>query len=306
MSFFALYRAIASNATRDRSDHLSKTAHANERQRSEPGARATGPATPRLRLGLGTAPRTWARSHGRVIASRSAVWLLGGLVLSASGGCRSFDSGGWARREKSVRPGINDNYKNADVETWISRFESESREIYQQRDKIVRSVGAKPGTVMADIGAGTGFLTLLFARQVGESGKVFAVDITPEFLEHIDMRVREQGLNNVQTIQCREDSAELPPTSIDLAFLCDTYHHFEYPRSTMSSIHRALKTGGELVVIDFKRIPEVSREWVLGHVRADQDAVTKEIVAVGFELIGGRTNVSYLDENYLLRFRKMD
>lgn len=233
-----------------------------------------------------------------------ALLALSGFLAPAFVGCHTLGADGYSRREKSVRPGINENYKDANVAEWLGRFEVESREIYKHRLQIVETVGAKAGTVMADIGAGTGFFTVLFAQQVGEGGKVFAVDITPEFLEHIAGRVREQGLTNVETVRCKEDSVELPPASIDLAFLCDTYHHFEYPRSTMSSIYRALKPGGELVVIDFERIPDISREWVLNHVRAGKDMVTKEILALGFKLVSDNSRLPYLDENYFLRFRK--
>ena len=159
---------------------------------------------------------------------------------------------------------------------------------------------------MADIGAGTGLFTPLFAEAVGDAGHVFAVDIVPEFLTHIDRRVDEHGLTNVETVLCKEDSVELPPTSIDLAFVCDTYHHFEYPKSTLASIRDALKPGGEFVVIDFERIPGKSRAWIVKHVRAGKKTVIGEIESAGFELIDDGSSVDYLDENYFVRFRKID
>jgi predicted methyltransferase len=91
---------------------------------------------------------------------------------------------------------------------------------------------------------------------------------------------------------------------VDLVFVCDTYHHFEYPYRTLATIHRALKPGGRLVVIDFRRIPGKSREWVLGHVRAGQDVVEKEIAEAGFRKVGETKDL--LDENYLVRFEKVE
>ncbi|MFQ5491357.1 MAG: SAM-dependent methyltransferase, partial [Phycisphaerae bacterium] len=84
------------------------------------------------------------------------------------------------------------------------------------------------------------------------------------------------------------------------------YHHFEYPMSTLATLHSAMRSGGELVVVDFIRIPGTSSEWVLGHVRAGQDVFIKEIQAAGFELLDRGENIDYLTENYLMRFRKVD
>jgi ubiquinone/menaquinone biosynthesis C-methylase UbiE len=209
---------------------------------------------------------------------------------------------------QSVKPGINDAYRqpDLDVETWVNRFESESREIFKHRRRIVDSLGIQPGMVLGDIGAGTGLFTPLFSEAVGPTGKVLAVDITPAFLELIRTRARELRLRNVQTVLCDEDSTRLSPGSIDMAFVCDTYHHFEYPKATLASIHRALKPGGRLIVIDFERVPDKSREWIIDHVRAGREVVTAEIVAAGFAVDDDQRDDSYLEENYILRFRKIE
>ena len=105
------------------------------------------------------------------------------------------------------------------------------------------------------------------------------------------------------SVLCSDRSVHLPPDSIDLAFVCDTYHHFEYPPATLASIRRALKPTGTLVVVDFERIPGKSREFILGHVRAGKEVFTREIVDAGFILMG-EVDMPLLEENYLLRFRK--
>ncbi len=208
--------------------------------------------------------------------------------------------------ERSVRPGINDNYREGGIEEWIARFEIESREIYAHRDEIVRLVGLRPGQTVADVGAGTGLFTPLFAEQVRPGGLVFAVDIVPRFLAYIDERARAAGFGNIRTVLCREDSVELPPDSIDIAFVCDTYHHFEYPRSSLDSIRRALRPGGQLIIVDFERIPGTSREWVLNHVRAGREEVVAEITAAGFEPLRTTSEAPFLSENYFIRFRRPD
>lgn len=233
------------------------------------------------------------------------VLLLAGWLLRTGGVCRPVEA------ERSVHPGINREYQNPDIPRWMGRFESESREIYEHRDRIVADVLAGPrglalarGEIaIADIGAGTGFFSMLFGTAVGSHGRVYSVDIVPEFLELIRERSEKEGLNNIATVLCSERDVRLPPESIDLAFVCDTYHHFEYPRSTLASIFRALRSGGELVIIDFHRIEGVSRPWILEHVRCDQQTVIEEVIAAGFEP-DESPDADYLEENYFLRFRK--
>jgi len=211
--------------------------------------------------------------------------------------------GACAAPEKSVRPGVNKEYQGSDVAQWVERFESESREIYREREKIAQAAGVGEGMKVADVGAGTGFFAVKFSQSVGASGHVYAVDITPAFLEKIDADAKVRGLKNITTVMGADRSTNLAAECIDLAFVCDTYHHFEYPKSMLASIHRALKAGGVLVVVDFDRVPGKSRQWVLDHVRAGKDEVTREIEASGFERID-QPSTPFLTENYVLRFRK--
>ncbi len=207
-------------------------------------------------------------------------------------------------QDVSVKPGINDKFLDPalKVDEWTQKFETESREIFHLRERIIQNTGLKPGMMVADIGAGTGLFTLPFARAVGSEGKVFAVDIAKNFLDHIKSRADKAALANVETVLCTERSVELPASSIDLAFICDVYHHFEYPQASLASLHRALKPGGEIVLIDFKRIPGESSDFVMGHVRAGQDVFEAEMTAAGFEKIGEIKDV--LKENYFVRFRR--
>jgi len=204
-------------------------------------------------------------------------------------------------QEKSVRPGINKPFEKPDVKEFLGKFEVESREVFTRQKQIVAACKIKPGMAVADIGAGTGLFTRLFAKEVGPKGKVYAVDIAVKFIEHIEKTCRHAGIKNVTGIVCTADSVKLPANSIDLVFVCDTYHHFEFPFKTMASIHKALRPGGQLVVIDFRRIEGKSSEWVLNHVRAGQEVVTREILSSGFRKIGEE---NLLKENYVLRFEK--
>jgi ubiquinone/menaquinone biosynthesis C-methylase UbiE len=207
-------------------------------------------------------------------------------------------------QEKSVKPGINDPFKDPDVARFQKTFEIESREVYANRDRIVAECGIKPGMIVADIGAGTGLFTRLFAKAVGDNGQVYAVDIAVKFLQHVQKTCREAGLKNVTPVLCNYDSVDLPPNSIDLAFVCDTYHHFEFPQKTLASLHRALKPGGKLVVVDFVRIEGKSTAWVLNHVRAGQEVVEREIQDAGFRKSTEAKEI--LKENYLIAFTRCE
>jgi len=203
--------------------------------------------------------------------------------------------------EQNVNPGINDHYQNPDVSQWQGVFERDGREVWDRRDDIIRVLDLQPGMAIADIGAGTGFFTMLMAREVGPMGKAYAVDIAPEFVKAIELRAKGQGIDNILGIVNDQKSTRLPPQSVDLVFISDTYHHFEYPMTTLKSIHDALRPGGELVVIDFKRIPGFSSPWVMSHVRAGEEQVTTEIQSAGFELV---QRPDFMQTQYYLRFRK--
>lgn len=203
--------------------------------------------------------------------------------------------------EKNVNPGINEYYNDAEFQRWVSVFERPGREVYDKRHTIVESLDLIPGMVVADIGAGTGFYTHLFAEAVGDSGKVYAVDISENFIENILRIAKKQGLKNIEGIISTPTSAGLAPTSIDLAFICDTYHHFEYPQTMLASIHKSLRPGGKLVIIDFRKQPGVSSGWVMSHVRANEVTVIKEVEAAGFRLVAQQ---DLLLSNYFLTFVK--
>lgn len=219
-----------------------------------------------------------------------------GLVLAGLLSATAFAQTG-------ADPSVNQPYQAPRFEQWVQRFERPGREVYDQREQILEASGVERGMDVADIGAGTGLFTLLFAERVGEDGTVYAVDISRPFVERLGERVREQGLNNVRTVVNTQRSAGLPADSVDLAFLSDTYHHFEYPAQMLASIREALRAGGELVVIDFRREPGISSHWILQHVRAGKDEVIAEITAEGFELVD---EPDFLRDNYFLRFRKVN
>lgn len=207
--------------------------------------------------------------------------------------------------EESVKPGINDSFLDPemDVDRFVERFEGESREVFFARETIVAAIGLEGGEDVVDVGAGTGPFLAPFSRAVGDEGSVLGIDIAQGFVDHMNQRAQDEGLGNVSAQLCSENSVDLPRNSVDLAFICDVYHHFEYPRSSMGSLHYALRPGGEVVIVDFERIPGVSREWILGHVRAGKEEVFAEMDSFGFDLVE-EFDHEELKENWAARFRK--
>jgi predicted methyltransferase len=232
-------------------------------------------------------------------ASPRAAWNRCILLLAVF----AFGAGPVDAQEKSVRPGINKPYENPDINETVKRFESENREVFAKRKEIVAACKLKAGMAVADIGAGTGLFTRLFAAEVGPQGRVYAVDIARKFVEHVEKTSKEAGLKNVTGIVCTPNSTELPPNSVDLVFLCDTYHHFEYPQKTMASIRRALRPGGHLILVDYSRIEGKTPDWLLKHLRAGQEVFTREIEAAGFKAVD---RADFLKENYFVRFEKVE
>lgn len=214
-----------------------------------------------------------------------------------------------AKRAENLPQGINDGFldPDMDVEKYISRFEVESREVFACRKQIMKAMNLEPGMDVADVGAGTGLYMAAFSKTVGKDGKVYAVDISPKFVKHLRKRSEDEGLSNVEVVFCTDRSANLKPRSIDRAFICDVYHHFEYPDSSMKSIFNALRKGGELILVDFHRQPKGADEkrlsWLSGHIRADQSVFKQEIIDAGFKF-DGEVEIDGFEENYLLKFSR--
>lgn len=204
-------------------------------------------------------------------------------------------------QETSVRPGINEHYQQPDYDQWVNVFEQPGREVYERRAYIVEQLDLQPGMYVADVGAGTGFFSLLLAQKVGKSGRVFAIDIAPEFVDKLLARAATEDVHNLEGVVNTPRSSGLEENSVDVVFLCDTYHHFEFPYDMNRSLHRALKPGGALYVIDYRKQPGRSSDWVMSHVRTDEATVIVELTDAGFRF---DRPISGLEQNFFLRFVK--
>jgi ubiquinone/menaquinone biosynthesis C-methylase UbiE len=245
------------------------------------------------------------RHHLRRVSIALAVG--GGFVVTAA-------TVGWSQTQATASkqaekpkakadPKINEPFRKPDVKEYVKRFETESRENYAKRHEIVAALGLEPGMGVADIGAGTGLFTRLFAEQVGPTGKVYAVDVAQPFLDHIAEDAMKRKQKQVVTVLCSQDSTNLPAQSVDLVFLSDVYHHLEKPEKTLASIRRALRPRGRLVVVEFDRVEGRSSEFVLKHVRASQAVFRKEIEDAGFFVVP-TPHPPRFKENFFLTFEK--
>jgi ubiquinone/menaquinone biosynthesis C-methylase UbiE len=208
-----------------------------------------------------------------------------------------------AAQQQTITPTAKELNKSfdADAAQWTERFEHEGRAIYDKRFEILHAMGLKPGMDVADIGAGSGLISRLIAAKVAPGGTVYAVDIAKNMVDHIAKTAREDKIANLKAVLGDPHSPKLPPNSVDVVCIIDAYHHFEYPRDMLAEINKALRPDGLLLLVDFKRIEGVSRDFILKMVRAGEGTFTDEFLNAGFELVGRRDDM--FAENYLLKFK---
>ncbi|MCG8555846.1 MAG: methyltransferase domain-containing protein [Proteobacteria bacterium] len=204
-----------------------------------------------------------------------------------------------------VPAGINKRFLDPklDVQKYRERWESEEREVALHRGEVVAALNLKKGARIADVGAGTGLYMAALSKAVGRRGKVYALDISPRLIRGLRKRAKKERLRNVWVIQSKQDSTKLPKASVDHVFLCDVYHHLEHHQDMLRSIRKALRPKGELVIVDFDRIPGKSSEWVLEHIRAGKAQFRKEIEQAGFRF-KEEVTIPGLEQNYFLRFER--
>ena len=185
-----------------------------------------------------------------------------------------------------------------------SEMDPSNRGAVERTSELVKSLGLHAGDTIADVGTGVGHLLPYLESQIGTGGTIFAVDIYPEFIDKTRERIIAAGWRNVHTVLGTERDPKLPANRLDAAILLDTYHHLNYPVATIQGVHRALKSGGRVFVIDYYRSrphPAASPEQLRRHIRLDRDDVVKEVEAVGFHLTKMFDHMPFM---YVLVFEK--
>lgn len=194
----------------------------------------------------------------RIARSLSATVL--GALLMCMATLAHADAGNPTERYPRVpasADGIGKRYMGRDIAgvmgwqgaAWLER---EEREREERTDLLVTALWLKPGMVVADIGAGTGYLARRMVPAVTPGGKVLAVDVQPEMVAMLQTMVRQSGLTQIQPLLGAGDDVKLPASSVDLAIMVDVYHELASPYEVLASIIRALKPGGQLVFVEYR------------------------------------------------------
>ncbi|MEO1320382.1 MAG: class I SAM-dependent methyltransferase [Pseudomonadota bacterium] len=205
--------------------------------------------------------------------------------------------------ERATRDGIGKFYMGREVSQVMGHLaagwlERRGRLAEERTDLVIQNLPLEADSVVADIGAGSGYFTFPVAARVPE-GRVIAVDIQPEMLAIVDARREQMGTSNVDTVLGTVESPNLEPDSIDLAFIVDAYHEFSHPYEMGSAIAAALKPGGRLVLIEYRAEDRAVPIKPLHKMTVDQ--VRKEMAALGLEF---EANRDFLPQQHFLVFRR--
>jgi ubiquinone/menaquinone biosynthesis C-methylase UbiE len=161
-------------------------------------------------------------------------------------------------------------------------LENPQRDKEQKPDEVIAALDLKPGETLADIGAGSGYFSFRFARKVGDSGRVYAVDINSDMILHMNRYIRDKKIKNVTTILSAPDDPLLADASINRFFICNTYHHIQNRPQYIAHMKRMLKPGGQIVIVDYKK-----KQLPVGpppEMKMAKKEVIAELQAGGFKL----------------------
>jgi ubiquinone/menaquinone biosynthesis C-methylase UbiE len=147
-----------------------------------------------------------------------------------------------------------DRYKNPkDVAGNIASQDAPERAAWQKPDQVLDALALRPGQVVCDIGAGTGYFALRAAKRVGDKGRVFAVDVEPKILDVLRAKIEKTGVRNVTPVLAVAADPLLPPQACDLVLIVDAYHHFPDRPNYLARLAALLKPGGRLANVDWQK-----------------------------------------------------
>ena len=178
------------------------------------------------------------------------------------------------------------------LDQYIALLEDPQRDEWQKPDAVIHALKLKEGQVVADIGAGSGYFTVRLARAVGQKGQVFAVDIDEGMLGYLRQRLAQEKIANVQVMQVPPHDPLLIDGSLDLAFICNTYHHLEDREVYLRKLRKALKPDGRLVIVDFYKKEGIPVGPPMS-MRLGEETIKKELQAAGMQVAEKLTILPY-------------
>lgn len=185
-----------------------------------------------------------------------------------------------------------------DPKAYIALLEDPKRDTYQKPHEVISALKLREGEVIADIGAGSGYFTFRLARHVGSQGRVYAVDVSPDMIVHVNRRVRDLKVSNVVTVLSPPDDPLLPDASIDRFVICDTWHHIPGHPQYLSLLKKMLKPGGQVIMIDFRK--EKTPVGPPVEMRIARDELVREMESNGFQVAQEHT---FLEHQYFIVFK---
>jgi len=162
-----------------------------------------------------------------------------------------------------------------------SMFNRQASDPKNKPDEILRILSLQKGQTVADIGSGGGYFCLRFAEAVGKEGKVYAVDMNPEFLEFINSVAKEKGLSNIETILVSNEDPVLPEKALDLVFLRNVYHHLPNRVSYFEKLRSKLKPEGRVAIVEYKRGKRFTFHGMFGH-NVPRELIIEEMSKAGY------------------------
>ena len=185
-----------------------------------------------------------------------------------------------------------------DAEKWAKEFDNPERDAWQKPEEVLDALHLQPTSLVADIGAGTGYFSVRIAKRVPE-GKIFAADVEPDMVRYLGARAEREHLANLTPVQARTDATNLPEP-VDLILVVDTYHHIDDRTRYFAALQSSLRPGGRLVIIDFKA--DLPNGPPAQH-RISPERVGEELTAAGYMLT---ETIEFLPRQYGLIFKKRD
>lgn len=182
----------------------------------------------------------------------------------------------------------NEHYRTRDDRARMARnLDGPNRDERQKPKELINALALAPGSTVADLGTGVGYMLPFLSKAVGPAGRVLAEDIYADFLEQARQKAEREKLSNVTFIQGTETDPGLPENSLDVVLALDAYHHFNYPEGMLSAVRKSLRDSGRFVVVDYYK----SGFGDPNHIRLDKDGVVREIEANGFALVSDRDHI---------------